>query len=152
MPFYDLPRNQRQQLVERIRNDVFEFINGDARRNIRAYASDPDTYIRKNCYLALGRLHATKAELRAAVIKCLRSFLSDQDELVRQTAIYALGEIGKKEAELPLQLFESFLENWENRELVEEALKEILDTHRNYARFCAVAFEESEGYITQTLF
>ena len=39
------------------------------------------------------------------------------------------------------------LKDRENQELVEEALKEILDTHRNYAKFCALPPERVKEYI-----
>ncbi len=43
------------------------------------------------------------------------------------------------------------LEGWENRELVGKAVEGILATHRQYARFCALSFEEARALVDENL-
>jgi len=247
MGFYDLSKEERLEKVAEIKATVERDLETGTTYTIRDYASDRDTYIRKNCYLALGRLYHEQESLRENVLNTLENLLEDENELVRQTGVYSLGEIGKRDAGAVMMLFGRMLEDphhkvrnavigslkqmgqknpgpvlafarkhihhpdpevrrevvhgvelrgrthpedvlplleelqheeerrvrdmivhvlaqvsykkgclkkvvpvlmtWENKELVECALKEILDVHRNYARFCAVSPEEAEEYI-----
>ncbi len=62
--------------------------------NIRRYASDSDTYIRKNAYSIMGRLYRDHPESRARILDLLEDLFRSDDEKVRQTAVYAAGEIG----------------------------------------------------------
>ena len=63
--------------------------------NIRRYAADDDTYIRKNAYLITGRLYRDHPESRARILDLLEDLFRSDDEKVRQTAVYAAGEIGR---------------------------------------------------------
>jgi len=95
MGFYDLTKEERKKLVERIREEVEQGVKQRDLNCIRKYASNNDTYIRKNAYLALSRLYSNCKNLRCDILDVLRQLFEDENELVRQTVVYTLGEIGK---------------------------------------------------------
>lgn len=66
---------------------------------LRDFASDNDTYIRKNAYLIIGRIYSDANNLRETILKSLSELMINKDEKVRETVAYALGEIGKIDAE-----------------------------------------------------
>lgn len=115
MGFYDLPKNKRQELVEKIEtellNDLKNGENKSENKNIYKYSSDSDTYIRKNAYLALSRIYGQHGELKDKILVLLASMLKNEHERIRQTAVYALGEIGKKDANSILKILEKALED-----------------------------------------
>jgi HEAT repeat protein len=95
MPFYDLPKRERAELVSRMSsNMLLEFRSGKFVDTIR-YFSDEDTYIRKAAYLGIGRIYMANDELQSIIIKALNKFLLLDDFKIRQTAVNAAGEIGK---------------------------------------------------------
>ena len=214
---------------------------------IKEYASNEDTYIRKNACLIIGRLYRDNYELRERIIQTLKDLFKNDSEKVRQTVVYAFGEIGKVDADKILKMFEfalndnsvrnavigalkrmgeknpkatlkfarkflhhpnpeirrqivhgielrgrthpedilpflkelqndpdkrvrkmivhvlsqisykkgclekvvSALKTWENKELVEKALKEILDVHKRYEKFSAKSYNEAKYYIEE---
>ncbi len=103
MAFYDLPKEERNILVEKINRDIAEDLYKNKIENIIIYFSDEDTYIRKTAYLAIGKLFYSKPELQKTILFNLKTLLkSDTSNLlstasdkVRQTVINAAGEIGK---------------------------------------------------------
>lgn len=48
MGFYDLPKKERKKLVEKMKQEIKSDLEGGDNKSIRKYASDQDTYIRKN--------------------------------------------------------------------------------------------------------
>jgi len=80
---------------ESIKNDL----KGNKSDNILNYASDEDTYIRKNAYLYLARTYRDQESLQAKVSDTLEEMYNSGDEKIRQTAVYSWGEIGKTHAE-----------------------------------------------------
>ncbi|MBA7702772.1 hypothetical protein ES703_111546 [subsurface metagenome] len=96
--FYDLSKEERNKLVQRIRHEVSSDLSKEKNENIVKYASDEDTYIRKNIYTALGRLYRDEQSLRDKILGVVDEMLREEDEKVRQTAVYTLGEIGKIDA------------------------------------------------------
>ncbi len=73
------------------------------------YSLDNDSYIRKNAYLAIGRIYIAHNDLESVILHLLDLMFVDQEEKVRQTSVYALGEIGKKDAEIVFKPFEKAL-------------------------------------------
>ena len=64
MGFYDLPKSEREKLVQQIEQEVVGDLKSDKMESARRYASDNDTYVRKNTYLVLGRLYRDNKPLR----------------------------------------------------------------------------------------
>ena len=50
MAFYDLSKEERNQKVNKIFNDIFIAIEKDKIQKIETYSADEDTYIRKTTY------------------------------------------------------------------------------------------------------
>ena len=97
MAFYDLSRQERQQLTEKIRLELQEELASEKKDITRLYFNDDDTYIRKVAYIAIGRLYfAGTPMVQQAVVLLLYTLLPDESAKVRQTVINAAGEIGKK--------------------------------------------------------
>lgn len=97
MAFYDLSKQEREQLVTTISHDLLqEFEAGKLKKTI-PYLADEDTYIRKSAYLATGRIYADNKKYRSTIIQLLSELLQHDDYKVRQTVINAAGEIGKKD-------------------------------------------------------
>ena len=107
MSFYDLPKDKRTQLVEKIEQEIQDDLENNTTPSLHKYFSDDDTYIRKSAYLAFGRIYFTNKNLQNKIVATLQKEFLDQDEKVRQTVVNAFGEIGKKEADDVLQLYES---------------------------------------------
>jgi HEAT repeat protein len=118
MGFYDLSKTERQKLVNEIEDKILQSILdlGSVTDNdiiipetIWNYSSDNDTYIRKNAYLAIGRIYMGHIDLEKIILRLLDAMLKDRNERVRQTSVYALGEIGKKDADNVIKPFEKAL-------------------------------------------
>jgi HEAT repeat protein len=139
MGFYDLSKDERQKLVNKTEEDILQAIlDLDSQLDnkekitvipeiIRKYASDSDTYIRKNAYKAIGRLYWVYTDLREKILHILDEMLKDSDEKVRQTSVYALGEIGMKDNGSIMKIFEKALtdEHHSVRNAVIGALKQM---------------------------
>ncbi|SDD14894.1 HEAT repeat domain-containing protein [Niabella drilacis] len=107
MAFYDLSKAEREQLVVKIGAQLEKaVITGNSKTCLRHF-NDPDTYIRKTAYLAVGRLYIAKPELQAAVLKTLEQLLPHNSFYVRQTVVNAAGEIGKND----FKAVQSFFDN-----------------------------------------
>lgn len=109
MGFYNLSKQERVVLVNKIRKDIFNDLATAGRRKIIRYCSDEDTYIRKAAYLSAGRLYFENKELQAAIIHCLEHLSEHTDFKIRQTVINAAGEIGKQEFEVVQPFFDKGL-------------------------------------------
>lgn len=94
MGFYDLNKEQRRLLAEKISNEILSDLCSDKDSHIMIYFSDNDTYIRKTAYIAIGKIYKNKKELHNEVIKQLDLLSGNDDAKVRQTVINAAGEIG----------------------------------------------------------
>lgn len=94
MAFYNLDKEQRQVLVEKINQDILSDLKKDKDNHILDYFSDEDTYIRKTAYLAIGRIYKADKVLRKKILDFLNSQIKSKKEKVRQTVINAAGEIG----------------------------------------------------------
>jgi HEAT repeat protein len=109
MPFYDLPKPEREKLVEKITNTIAAEINSGKLKNTVAYFSDEDTYIRKSAYLAIGRIYEESKPLQKKILAILDKLLKDEDAKIRQTVINAAGEIGKTDFDIVQHFFDTGL-------------------------------------------
>lgn len=96
MGFYDLSKEERETLVNEMKEEIGQDLKDGISESIRKFASDDDTYIRKNAYLILARYYHNDQELRDRILNLLEELLHDKDDKVRQTSVYTLGEIGRK--------------------------------------------------------
>ncbi len=96
MAFYDLPKQERALLVDKISKTLEHELISGALKKTTAYFEDEDTYIRKSAYLSLGRIYFSNIELQIKIIKTLNLLLQEKDFKIRQTVINAAGEIGGK--------------------------------------------------------
>jgi hypothetical protein len=94
MAFYDLDKNERVQLAERLNAEILSEIRSGSSEKISEYFSDEDTYIRKTAYLAIGRIYKANDDLQKKILALLRSLFNSEKEKIRQTTINAAGEIG----------------------------------------------------------
>ena len=95
MGYYDLSKEEREILKKTIEDTVLSDFRTNEHKGILSYSTDDDTYIRKNVYLAIGRLYKNVPEFRSSIISILDILFHNTNEKVRQTVVYALGEIGK---------------------------------------------------------
>jgi HEAT repeat protein len=102
MNFYDLPREERNHLVAEMETGIIEDLDHQDTSHLLVYASDRDTYIRKQAYTIIGKLYHRESRLQERVLFTLEKLLENPDERVRQTAIYASGEIGEMHRVAPL--------------------------------------------------
>ncbi len=79
------------------------------------------------------------------ILPLLRQLQFDETARVRNTLIHVLGQIAYKKG--CLQTVVTALDSWENKELVEKALDEIVDVHRRYKNFSHFTQEEAIAYI-----
>lgn len=109
MAFYDLSKDERVELVEHIRKDLFHELTSKNKKKTLGYFSDEDTYIRKSAYLSMGRIYFAYEQFQSLIIELLTELLHSEDAKVRQTVINAAGEIGKKEFEEVKHIFDTGL-------------------------------------------
>ena len=95
MSFYDLSKEERLVLVDKINIDIESDLVSNSTQNIITYFSDEDTYIRKTGYLAIGKIFYAKPELQNTILSSLKILLNSETDKVRQTVVNAAGEIGK---------------------------------------------------------
>jgi hypothetical protein len=95
MSFYDLSKEERIELVQKMELEVKSDLENSLNGNIFRYASDDDTYIRKNLYLILSRLYLNEPDFKEKVMESTKLLYQSSDEKQRQTAVYVWGEIGK---------------------------------------------------------
>ena len=109
MAFYDLPKEERDQLVQQISQVILDGITNGTENKLLPYFSDEDTYIRKTAYLAIGKIYQADNERLADIIKLLENLLPNDDFKVRQTVVNAAGEIGKRDFEAVQHFFDKGL-------------------------------------------
>lgn len=109
MAFYDLPKNERIQVVAGISNNMLNGLQSGKLKNTILYFEDEDGYIRKAAYLSMGRIYTTHKALQQKIIKTLDVLTAHEHHSVRQTAINAAGEIGKLNFEMVQHIFDKGL-------------------------------------------
>ncbi len=95
MSFYDLNKDDRVILVQKIDDATLDDFRAGTSGNMLLYFSDKDTYIRKAVYLAVGKIYRQYPELLGTIIKALNGLYKYDNFSVRQTVVNAAGEIGK---------------------------------------------------------
>ena len=93
MGYYDLTKEERAKLVQKMVQEIERDLNSGKSERIKKYASDSDTYIRKNTYIIIGKLYRNNQDLTKTILHILKYLFPDTDEKIRQTVVYALGEI-----------------------------------------------------------
>lgn len=94
MTFYNLSKEQRNKLVEKIQRNIFTAIEKSENKNILKYFTDEDTYIRKTAYSAFGKIYKNENKFRSKILSLLEILFINENEKIRQTVINAAGEIG----------------------------------------------------------
>lgn len=127
MAFYDLPKDKRAEVVERIKKNILSELKKTPFKKTTAYFQDEDTYIRKSAYLSVGRIYFEHENLRTAIINMLDNLLLNEDYKIRQTVINAAGEIGKKDFQVVLHFFDKglFDEHHSPRNVVIGSIKKM---------------------------
>lgn len=74
----------------------------------------------------------------------------DKTARVRNTLVHVIGQIAYKKGCLEIVIEE--LKNWENKQLVTDALAEIIDVHYRYRNFSALSQEQAKTYITTNFY
>ncbi|MEX0314494.1 MAG: HEAT repeat domain-containing protein [Allomuricauda sp.] len=109
MGFYDLSKEERNQLVQKIQSNLLNDLQKGQDENFIKYFSDKDTYIRKSGYLAIGKLYRTEKVPISAIILQLNKLMQSKREKVRQTAVNAAGELGKTDFDTVVHFFDTGL-------------------------------------------
>lgn len=109
MGFYDLNKEQRLELADKIKKDILADIHKKSNGSIINSFSDEDTYIRKTAYLAMGKIWKENQELQPPILNLLNTLFELNNEKVRQTTINSAGEIGIKAFEKVEHFFDKGL-------------------------------------------
>lgn len=127
MGFYDLGKQKREKLVQKIERDILRALKTRQMEILERYTSDSDTYIRKNAYLILGRLYRDHKDQRTKILETASLLFQSNDEKIRQTSVYVLGEIGKVDGAKAIKLMAEALEDEHHsvRNAVIGALKQM---------------------------
>lgn len=79
------------------------------------------------------------------ILPLLQELQYDKTARVRNTLVHVIGQISYKKG--CIQKVVEHLKRWENKELVAEALDEIIDVHNRYRNFSAMTQDEVMQYI-----
>ena len=94
MLFYDLSKEEREKLVQRILGEILSEIRSGKKSKTKKYFSDEDTYIRKAGYQAIGKIYVGELSLRGKIISLMEILMNSDNAKVRQTVVNTAGEIG----------------------------------------------------------
>ncbi|MFZ2906418.1 MAG: HEAT repeat domain-containing protein [Cyclobacteriaceae bacterium] len=106
MTFYSLSKNQRTDLVSKIKANIHAAVKKNSLTSFLNYFSDEDTYIRKSAYLVTGRIYFEEEKLQKKIIASLHKLLKEKSHHIRQTVINAAGEIGMKDFDVVQSFFD----------------------------------------------
>lgn len=79
------------------------------------------------------------------ILPLLKQLQHDKALRVRNTLVHVIGQISYKEGCLAIVVED--LKKWENQQLVEDALQEIIDVHDRYSNFAAMTQKQAKEYI-----
>jgi HEAT repeat protein len=79
------------------------------------------------------------------ILPMLKELQHDKTARVRNTLIHVLGQIAYKKSCLETVI--AHLNNWDNTELVNEAIEEIIDVHERYKDFAMLTQQQAINYI-----
>jgi hypothetical protein len=79
------------------------------------------------------------------ILPMLKELQYDKTARVRNTLVHVIGQIAYKKDCLATVV--AHLKTWENKQLVSDALEEIIDVHHRYRNFSSLTQEEAREYI-----
>jgi hypothetical protein len=79
------------------------------------------------------------------ILPLLKELQFDKTARVRTTLVHVIGQIAYKKG--CIQTVVADLKTWKNKELVADALEEIIDVHDRYKDFAVMTQEEAKRYI-----
>ena len=112
----------------------------------KKYLHHPDKEIRREICHGIelrGRKHP------ADILPMLGELQFDRTRRVRDTLVHVIGQIAYKKG--CLEIVVSHLRKWENKQLVSDALAEILDVYDRYRDFAAMSRKDAEGYLHRNI-
>ena len=81
------------------------------------------------------------------ILPLLKELQHDKTARVRNTLVHVLGQISYKKGCLETVIAD--LNTWQNKELVEEAIEEIIDVHYRYRNFSVLSQQQAKDYIAK---
>jgi HEAT repeat protein len=81
------------------------------------------------------------------ILPLLKELQHDKTARVRDTLVHVIGQISYKKDCLVTVIKE--LKTWENKELVTDAIEEIIDVHDRYSDFAVLTQDEARKYIEE---
>jgi len=131
--------NEKKHSFQEIGRDL----NSGKSERIKKYASDSDTYIRKNTYIIIGKLYRNKIDADS-IWGMLEKALNDEHQSVRNAVIGSLKQMGAKNPRPTLEFARKFLHHHDpkiRREIVHGIElrgrthpEEILEVHKRYEK------------------
>ena len=79
------------------------------------------------------------------ILPLLMELQHDKTARVRNTLVHVIGQIAYKKGCLAIVI--AHLKNWNNKQLIIDALEEIIDVHYRYRNFAALTREQARAYI-----
>lgn len=79
------------------------------------------------------------------VLSFLKEVQFEQNRRVKNIIVHVLGQISYKKG--CLEKVTNSLKHWQNKELVNDTLAEILETHKSYEKFSAKNYKQAKEYI-----
>lgn len=79
------------------------------------------------------------------ILPLLQELQYDKTKRVRSTLVHVIGQIAYKKG--CIETVAAHLKTWKNKELVADALEEIIDVHDRYRNFSALTQDEAKQYI-----
>jgi HEAT repeat protein len=83
------------------------------------------------------------------VLPLLEELQNEQVKRVRDIVIHVLGQISYKKRCLETVI--TALKHWKNKEIIQSAIAEILETHKSYEKFSSKSYKEASDYIQATI-
>ena len=80
------------------------------------------------------------------ILPLLQELQHDKTARVANTLVHVIGQIAYKKGCLKTVI--EHLKKWDNKELVTDALEEIIDVHHRYRNFSAMTQDEARQYIS----
>lgn len=81
------------------------------------------------------------------ILPLLAELQHDETARVRNTLVHVIGQIAYKKGCLATVV--AHLKSWDNRQLVTDALEEIIDVHHRYRNFAELTQDEARQYIME---
>jgi HEAT repeat protein len=108
----------------------------------RKYLHHPDKEVRREiCH----GIELRGRKFPADILPLLKELQHDRTARVRNTLIHVLGQIAYKRGCLKVVIED--LNHWDNKELTDKAIEEIIDVHERYKDFSSLSQNEAIEYI-----